>query len=148
MRTLCLDLGNTRKKYAVFEESKLLKTDAINGDLKERIISLLDEYRPEKSILSSVIHHNEEIEPILANASRFHKLTSKSTLNFRSVVPRPETVGADRLAICAAAVNLFPGTNVLAVGLGTCITYNFVNKFGEFLGGGISPGLNMRFRSM
>jgi type III pantothenate kinase len=148
VRTLCLDLGNTRKKYAIFEGSEPVRTDAIEGDLKAGIISLLDEFKPEKSILSSVIHHDGEIESILAEKSRFHKLTSKSNLNFRSVVPKPETVGADRLAICAAAVDRYPGTNVLAVGLGTCITYNFVNKFGEFLGGGISPGMDIRFRSL
>jgi type III pantothenate kinase len=32
--------------------------------------------------------------------------------------------------------------------LGTCITYNYVNPAHEFLGGSISPGMQMRFRSM
>jgi type III pantothenate kinase len=52
------------------------------------------------------------------------------------------------LALVAAAVNLFPAQNNLAIALGTCITYNFVNRNHEFLGGGISPGMDMRFRSL
>jgi type III pantothenate kinase len=63
-------------------------------------------------------------------------------------VGKPETIGADRLALCAAAVGFFPGRNNLVVALGTCITYNFINKFHEFTGGGISPGMDMRFKSL
>jgi type III pantothenate kinase len=32
--------------------------------------------------------------------------------------------------------------------LGSCITYNFINQYQQFLGGAISPGLDMRFKSM
>jgi type III pantothenate kinase len=31
---------------------------------------------------------------------------------------------------------------------GSCITYNFINQYGQFLGGSISPGITMRFKSM
>lgn len=148
MRTVCFDLGNTRKKFAIFEDGSLLESAAIDGDLKEGIRSILAKFHPGKSILSSVIHHDPEIETLLEEAGGFHKLTHKSNMNFKSVVPKPETVGADRLAICAAAVDRYPGSNILAIGLGTCITYNFINKFAEFLGGGISPGMDMRFKSM
>jgi len=63
-------------------------------------------------------------------------------------VGKPETIGADRLALCVAAVELFPQKNNLVIGLGTAITYNFINKYHEFLGGGISPGMEMRFKSL
>ena len=32
--------------------------------------------------------------------------------------------------------------------MGTCITYNFINKFHEFAGGAISPGMEMRFKTL
>jgi type III pantothenate kinase len=57
-------------------------------------------------------------------------------------------VGADRLALMAAAVHYFPGKNNLVIGLGSCITYNFINQYHQFLGGSISPGMDMRFKSM
>ena len=32
--------------------------------------------------------------------------------------------------------------------LGSCVTYNFINKYNSFLGGSISPGMEMRFKSL
>jgi type III pantothenate kinase len=46
------------------------------------------------------------------------------------------------------AWQLFPGAPVLAIVAGTCITYNIVDKNGNFMGGAISPGLHMRVKSM
>jgi type III pantothenate kinase len=63
-------------------------------------------------------------------------------------VGKPETIGADRLALAAAAVHFYPNKNNLIIGLGTCITYNFINKYHEFMGGGISPGMEMRLKSL
>jgi type III pantothenate kinase len=63
-------------------------------------------------------------------------------------VGKPETIGADRLALCAAAVMLFPEKNNLVIGLGTAVTYNFINGRHQFLGGGISPGMVMRMKAL
>jgi type III pantothenate kinase len=57
-------------------------------------------------------------------------------------------IGADRLALSAAAVYFFPKQHNLVIGMGSCITYNFINADHEFLGGGISPGMEMRFKSL
>ncbi len=109
---------------------------------------LLDTYKPDKTILASVIHHAGEWETLLASRSRFHRLGADSKLNYRMATRHPEQIGTDRLALAAAAVALYPGKNTLVIGLGTCITYNFINQDACFLGGAISPGMNMRFRAM
>lgn len=146
--TICFDFGNTRLKYAIFNEREMLMESSIDNDNTGTINSLLDEYKPDKSILSSVINHNTAIETLLTAKTRFHKLSHLTRLNFTTPVGKPETIGADRLALVAAAVEFFPGKNILAIGLGTCITYNFVNKYKAFLGGGISPGMDMRFKAL
>jgi type III pantothenate kinase len=146
--TICFDFGNTRLKYALFEGKELVTESTLEDDSPGSLAGVLDRFRPERSILSSVINHNPEIESLLAARSVFHKLSSQSKLPFTTPVRKPETIGADRLALLAAAVDLFPGKNNLAIGLGTCITYNFINKNHEFMGGGISPGMDMRFRSL
>jgi type III pantothenate kinase len=120
----------------------------IEGDPLAFIESLIAQYKPGKSILSSVINHDVAIETLLASKTKFHKLTYATKLNFSSPVGKPETIGADRLALVAAAVHFYPGKNNLVIGLGSCITYNFVNHLAHFLGGSISPGMDMRFRSM
>ncbi|NJO25489.1 MAG: type III pantothenate kinase, partial [Bacteroidia bacterium] len=99
-------------------------------------------------ILSSVINHNPALEELLSEKTRFHKLNHLSKLPFKTPVGKPETIGADRLALSAAAVHLFPNQHNLIIGLGTCITYNFINKFHDFMGGAISPGMEMRLKSL
>jgi type III pantothenate kinase len=146
--TLCLDFGNTRLKCAVFNNDEIKDVITLADDSDDTINNLISTYKPNKSILSSVINHNAEIENILAAKTKFHKLTHQSKLSFTTPVGKPETIGADRLALIAAAVYFYPEKHNLIIGLGSCITFNFVNKFHEFLGGSISPGLEMRFRAM
>lgn len=146
--TLCFDFGNTRLKCAVFNDKDLKEVIALNDNDTSTIENILAEYNPSKTILSSVINHNVETEKLLASKTKFHKLSNQSKLPFTTPVGKPETIGADRLALVAAAVYFYPKQHNLIIGMGSCITYNFVNKFHEFLGGAISPGLEMRFKSM
>ena len=146
--TLCLDFGNTRLKAAIFEADIFKEELVLPDDSNATIEQLLAKYQPQKSILSSVVNHNAGIEDILSQHSRFHKLSHLTKMNFTTPVGKPESIGADRLALVAAAVHYFPGKNNLVVGLGSCITYNFINQSHQFLGGAISPGMEMRFKAM
>lgn len=146
--TLCLDFGNTRQKAAVFQNGDITDSFDLEDTSIETISFVLDRYSPDRSILSSVISHDAGIEEILEKRSNFHKLSHLTCLNFTSPVSKPESIGADRLALAAAAVHYFPGKNNLIIGLGSCITYNFINQYHQFLGGAISPGKKMRFRAM
>lgn len=146
--TFCFDFGNTRMKMGLFEGRELKTVEVLESDSDDTILGLIKAYRPDKAILSSVIHHRPEMEKILAAHCRFHKLSHQSILNFTTPVGKPETIGADRLALVCAAVDNFPGNNILVIGLGTCITFNFINRHHEFVGGSISPGMEMRFKSL
>ncbi len=146
--TLCFDFGNTRKKVAIFNGAEIGKAIVLEDDTIETIGALIDTYKPKRSILSSVIEHNPAIEELLAARTKFHKLSHLTKLLFTTPVGKPETIGADRLALVAAAIRFHPKRNNLVIALGSCITYNFINKYDEFTGGGISPGLEMRLRSL
>ena len=148
MITVCFDFGNTRLKYAVFKDRSFEYEAMLSDSGAGAIKSLMEEIRPAKTILSSVIEHDKKIEEVLSSYSRFHLLSDKTKLPFTATVTKPETIGADRLALSAAAVEFFPGKHNLVVGLGTCITYNFIDKYRQFLGGGISPGMEMRLKSL
>ena len=148
MKTICFDFGNTRLKAAIFENDRFLEEIALPNDEVFTIEKLLVIHQPDRSILASVINHNPAIEDLLASKTRFHKLSHLTKVNFTIPVGKPETVGADRLALCAAAVHFYPGRNNLVIGMGTCITYNFINQYNQFIGGSISPGMEMRFKAM
>ena len=135
-------------KAALFIDSALEEVVVLKDGSYETINFLLEKFRPQKSILSSVVNHDVEIENLLSSKTKFHKLNHLTKLPFTTPVGKPDTIGADRLALSAAAVYSYPEKNNLVIGLGTCITYNFINKYHEFMGGGISPGMEMRLQSV
>jgi type III pantothenate kinase len=146
--TLCFDFGNTRLKAALFVDSALEELIVLKDESVDSVKILLERFQPQKTILSSVINHDPQIETLLSSGTSFHKLGYLSKLPFTTPVSKPDTIGADRLALASAAVYFYPGKNNLVIGLGTCITYNFINKSHEFIGGSISPGVEMRLRSL
>lgn len=146
--TICFDFGNTRSKYGVFENDQLTSKHTLENPGVENIGRLLDQYRPSHTLLSSVIHHDPAIERLMAERSKFILLDTHTKLPFTTPVPKPETIGADRLALSAYATINYPNQHNLVIALGSCITYNFIHKYHWFLGGSISPGMEMRFKSM
>ena len=109
--TICFDFGNTRLKAALFVDSTLQELVVLKDGSVGTVKSLLDEFHPQKTILSSVIDHDPEIENLLSQSTSFHKLNHLTKLPFTTPVGRPETIGADRLALAAAAVYFYPGKN-------------------------------------
>jgi type III pantothenate kinase len=148
MITICFDFGNTRLKYAVFDGDTMTHIEVMENGSTDEVLEALDRHQPHRSILSSVISHEAAIENLLTARTSFHKLSHLSKLPFTVPVGKPETIGADRIALAAAMVKFYPGMNNLVIGLGTAITYNFINKYNAFLGGGISPGMEMRLKSL
>lgn len=147
-KTICLDFGNSRFKAAIFWEEEIKETFHLREDSETHLQEILQRHQPEYSILSSVVEHPAAIEKCLVEKTKYHKLTNTSKLAFTIPVGKPDTVGADRLAIASAAVNMFPNQHNLIIALGSCVTYNFINKQHQLLGGAISPGMEMRFRAM
>jgi type III pantothenate kinase len=78
--TLCFDFGNTRRKVAVFENADLREAITLSDDNKDTVEKLIKEFKPVKSILSSVVNHNPELEELLLQNTRFHKLNHQTRL--------------------------------------------------------------------
>src|SRR6478735_11648733 len=100
--TLCFDFGNTRQKYAVFKEDELQEVVLLDNANADALLGVMDRHKPDKTILSSVINHDQEVEQVLAASSRLHILSYKTILPFTTPVGKPATIGADRLALVAA----------------------------------------------
>ena len=69
-------------------------------------------------------------------------------LPFINSYQSPESLGSDRIVLVAAACKSHPNTNVLIIDLGTCITYDFLDANNIYQGGAISPGFEMRYKSL
>ena len=146
---LVIDIGNTKVKLAVFESDTLIISQSVNENTTiVSIDKLLNKYPINACILSSVKEKQSEIIQRLSQISSFIQLDHTTPIPFINLYGTPETLGIDRIALVAAAVDQYPNQNVLIVDAGTCITYDFINKNKEYLGGRISPGLEMRYKSL
>lgn len=147
---LCVDWGNSSVKAAIFDNETIVKQVTFQGDQAlEQVTMLLQDHQPVKAILCSVVNDSHEVEQLLkSKISSFLKLDTRTRLPINNAYISADTLGADRLALVTAAHIMYPTLNNLVVCLGTCITYNFVQKTRTFRGGAISPGLQMRLQAM
>jgi type III pantothenate kinase len=68
------------------------------------------------------------------------ELTSRTVRGLGIDYPRPHTIGPDRLANAIAAKHHF-GAPTVVVDFGTAVTFDVVNRKGNYAGGIIAPGL-------
>ncbi|MDO3694371.1 type III pantothenate kinase [Wenyingzhuangia sp. chi5] len=145
---LIIDEGNTRIKLAVFKDVQLVDLVISNlEDCKEMIDVFIRKYDIKSLIVSSVTDDVNHIVGELAIINKFF-LSHETSLPFTNLYETPKTLGVDRMALVAGAWSQFPNQNSLVIDAGTCVTYDFIDKHGHYLGGAISPGLKMRFKSM
>jgi type III pantothenate kinase len=148
--SLCLDFGNTNWKGALFQGDRMAEKFMLQqSNIPEEITRILNLYSPTKVILSSVVNHEKSIENLIAKQATLYVLNSNDfRLPFLNAYGSPETLGHDRLALVAALSKFYPGEDSLVISVGSCVTYNFLAKNNAFRGGAISPGLEMRLRSL
>ena len=147
---LIIDVGNTLVKLAVFSKGKLKEkqTVTIDGFLNS-INGIKKEYPTiKKAIVSSVGKLSKEDLKYLNTQFVLIQLNSKTKLPFKNLYKTPKTLGVDRIALVCASVEQFSNKNVLIIDAGTCITYDFVSFKNEYLGGAISPGIDVRYKSL
>ncbi len=143
---LVIDIGNTRTKTALFDGENLVELfilkspeDIFNANLLENCTQI---------IVSSV---KDDVKIFLSELSKL-----KPTIFFTSLTKTPiennyeslSTLGSDRISAAVGGYYLYPNKNVLVIDAGTCIKYNFTNSNNQYLGGGISPGIEMRFKAL
>ena len=109
---------------------------------------LIEKFPVENCMLASVISEDISLVKTLKKLTRFEKLGPSTNIPLKNLYRTPKTLGSDRLANAIAGSFLFPRKNVLIIDMGTCIKYDFVNEKKQYLGGSISPGINMRFKAM
>jgi type III pantothenate kinase len=148
-KKIIIDFGNTLQKLAVFDEKHLVLKEIFQGLKPGELQRFIENNGPFRgSILSSVSNHSPEIEKILSRIGKFILLSAQTPLPIKNLYQTPETLGKDRVAAVTGAWSMFPGKNILTIDAGTCITYDLLTRKGEYLGGGISPGIRMRFQAM
>jgi type III pantothenate kinase len=147
---LAIDIGNTRTKFSVFNRGEVLITVPVEEFGVPQIQLLKNEYENlDRVIISSVKDYPQEMKNYLqANFKQCVELTAETPLPIKNEYLTKDTLGKDRIAAVVGAFDLNPNTNVLVIDAGTAITYDLLSADGKYLGGNISPGIEMRFKAL
>jgi len=143
---LAVDIGNTRTKAALFDDEKIKKVFFLNSAddvIPEEIIKYV-----KKVIVSDVGNKSDAFLKAHTFGQKPIMLSNRLNLPVTIAYQSPETLGNDRLALSCASHNLFPESNCLTIDIGTCITYDYTDKYAVYHGGAISPGIYMRLKGM
>ena len=142
--SIVVDIGNSRIKVAQFKDHQLLNVFLYNKDNIENELEKL----PFKTGIISNVGNNKLEQKLMTSFPNLvlmsHDLNLPIVLKYKSA----DSLGHDRIANAVGAYRTFPNRNNLVIDVGTCITYDFINKSNDYLGGGISPGFNLRMKAL
>lgn len=146
---LIIDIGNTASKIAIFEQGEIKEMIRCSNQSLDELVALCRQYPIQKGILSSVVSINETIRQQLSLLPfPVLEFTYQTPIPIRNLYQTPQTLGVDRLAAVVAAYYQKPNNPALVIDAGTCITYDFLDEHGQYWGGNISPGMEMRFKAL
>ncbi len=161
---LCIDIGNTNIKFAIFEgdrldasfrvASKRSSTADEYGVLVRDLFSAAgkDSGKLEGIIMSSVIPQlNYTMEHMCEQYFGIKPLTVEAGLKtgINVKVDSPKEVGADRIVNSVAAFKKYGGKKpVICIDFGTATTINVITEKGELIGGVIAPGIKTSLDSL
>jgi len=145
LTSVCIDIGNTAIKAGIFENDTL--QNVFRFENTEGLMLWCKNVPINTPIIISSVTKDDL-------KSYHHYFTNLIILNFNTKVPitnqykTPETLGNDRLAAAVGARAIFPNKNSLVIDAGTAIKYDFISNAGHYMGGSISPGVEMKFKAL
>jgi type III pantothenate kinase len=144
-----IDAGNTHTKLALFQGREMLAFAGFPGiDIRQIQQFCEGNVFIKHVIISTVREYPPEIDTFLKERYQVIFFSHETPVPLTNNYSTPETLGKDRLAGVAGAMHMVPRCDVLVIDAGTAITYDLLTASGQYLGGGISPGIAMRYKAL
>jgi type III pantothenate kinase len=140
---LLIDVSNSYAKIAFASKQRVSKPAQIStAKLSSGVVAeFLGRRQVKKLVVSSVVPtKNSAISKAAQNKAQVLWLDWKLKLGVAIDYPKPDSIGADRLANAAAVAELY-GWPAIAVDFGTAATFDVVSEERRYIGGVIAPGL-------
>ncbi|WP_366185182.1 type III pantothenate kinase [Flavobacterium ovatum] len=147
---LTIDVGNTRIKGAVFEGDTLLEQFIFDkNELEKKIENILKKYENcTYLVVASVGDVEKQAFLTFEKDLKVYFMSHNDIFPFVNKYETPKTLGIDRIVLAAGAVLKYPKQNRLVIDAGTCVTYDFIDEQDNYLGGAISPGIQLRYKAL
>jgi type III pantothenate kinase len=139
---LLVDISNSYAKFAFASATRVFAPTRIMTDrLSSQMVSrLLGKRNVRKVVVSSVVPAKDLAILKAAGKTKVVWLNWKLKLGVEIDYPKPQLIGADRLANAAAVTALY-GCPAIVVDFGTAVTFDIVSERRAYIGGVIAPGL-------
>jgi len=144
---LVVDIGNTCVKVALFEENILIEKKIYNS-VSDLLSDTLFIFKAKNAIIGSVVDGLDDFYTSLNAIIPTQIFKADTKIPLKNLYQSVSTLGSDRIIASVGGYYLYPNSNLLIIDAGTCIKYNFTNSKNEYLGGGISPGIQMKFKAL
>lgn len=148
--TLAIDIGNTSAKLALYRGEELLKFMRLTDSWIDTLTRLSTEFgHIRHALISNVASEQHELMEVLQKMEITpHNLTWETPEAHSLLYNIPQGLGADRLAADIGAMTLSEGHPILVVDAGTCLTFDVIDAKATYVGGSISPGIELRLKAM
>jgi type III pantothenate kinase len=146
---LLFDIGNTHTHIGLADSRRVVKQVNIptaswfEGKADKQVLRFVGGVALEGAALCSVVPRaTPQVRKFLKRRWKLNclELNAKTVRGVGIDYPRPETIGADRLANAVAARRHF-GAPAVVVDFGTAVTFDVIDRAGNYAGGIIAPGL-------
>lgn len=141
---LVLDAGNSSTKFGLFENNQLIQSGSFLSD--QSILSTLDQSTIDKIECIASCQVTKKLNLDGLPSVPHYKIDTNSSFPFEIQYESVKTLGIDRIVAAAGAFQ--KDKNILIIDCGTCITFDLISGNNGYTGGGISPGINLRFKAM
>ncbi len=146
---LIIDIGNTVAKLVAFEGDEPLEEVKTSNETLEGLQMFVSKYSFQRGIVGSVRDLSAQVRQSLASLPfPVLEFTPDTPIPIHNRYRTPRSLGADRLAAAIGGTVLKPGKDLLIIDAGTCITYEVVDARGNYWGGNIAPGMQMRLHAL
>ena len=146
---LIIDIGNNSTKLFLFSGEQIILHTRKRGNPVELIAEWSKAYNIKKAIVSTVINLTaEQKKEIESNGYPILWFSNETPVPIGIKYSTPHTLGSDRIAAAVGAASEAPGRNLLVIDAGSAITIDIVDKEGNFCGGNIAPGIDMRLKAL
>lgn len=132
---------------SVTKSAEVIAGEVVNREKWKSPQELIQQYHDHAFVVSSVRKNLTELRTVF-KGERDIVLDHTTKIPITLAYETPETLGPDRIALAVGANHMFPNQDNLIIDVGTCVTFDVIDRNGNFKGGTIAPGLTMRMKAM
>jgi type III pantothenate kinase len=159
---LAIDIGNTNITIGLFHKESLEKTwristsrNSTSDEYGTNILNILSNKHISPRDITAIVMCSV-VPPLTTTFVELFKeyfniypliIGSGTKTGIKIMYDSPRDVGADRIVDAAAVLHLYKGPAII-VDLGTATVFDAITENGEYLGGAISPGIEVSAESL